>query len=199
VFTTPFRPYGVPRFPFYSPRRGRGLHKREKTRQEEGPGAASPFFSYRRVSLVLQMMMEAVPRRDPVRHWCYRWASSGGHGVPSYPGAWHGQQAPLMGAVQRLGSTVPVCPALLATCAPRHGPSWPRVASRHACSLLDIRSMVPGPCHHTRSACALVRGWIRFLGLSEAESLLGVRWDGIHTLGVGRGGAGAQACALGVR
>jgi hypothetical protein len=88
---------GAPRFPFYRPR----------------GGTASSFFSYRRVLLVLQMMMEAAQRRDPVRHWCYRRALSVGHGVPSRPGARHGQKAPLTGAVRGLGSIVSVRPALL--------------------------------------------------------------------------------------
>jgi hypothetical protein len=97
------------------------------------------------------MMTEMAPHHDLVHHWCYTRASSAGHGVPFRPGAQYGQRTPLTGNVRGLDSTVPVCPMLLVMCAPRYGLSWPRVTSRHACSLSDVRSMVPGSRRHTRS------------------------------------------------
>jgi hypothetical protein len=119
------------------------------------------------------------PRRDPVHHWCYMRASSAGHGALFCPSARHGQQAPLMGVVWGLGSTVPVHPALLATCAPRYGPLWPRVMLRRAHSLPRSRSVVLGPCCHARSgwrrrgppmgACAPVRGWIHLPRSGETD------------------------------
>jgi hypothetical protein len=69
--------------------------------------------------------------------------------IPSWRTAW--STGSRDGSRTRIRQHSAVRPVLLVTCAPRYGPSWPRVVSRRARSLLDIRSVIPGPHRHTRS------------------------------------------------
>jgi hypothetical protein len=146
-------------------------------------------------------MTGMVPRRDPVHHWRHMRASSAGRGVSFHPGRQHGQQAPLTEVVRGLGSTVLARPTLLTTWAPRYGPSWPRVTSRHAHSLPGIRSLTSDSCSYIRNGwrqCGPPWGQRSYPRLNpypqgrarrNPPRPRGVGWEGVCALGVGRDGA----------
>ena len=94
------------------------------------PGAVSSFTSLMQVPPILQLMMGTAPHHDPVCHWRHVRVSSPSRGFPFRLGKRYGEQAPLMGAIQRLGSIVHARLALLAKGAPEQGPQWSWVTSR---------------------------------------------------------------------
>jgi hypothetical protein len=128
-------PDGAPSLPFYRPREGPGVHKREKeekkkekNREEGSPRVASHFSSHRQIMPVLQTTMEARARRHPVRHWCYRQALSPNHGVPSRPGMRYGQQTPLTGVARGFKQHSASPPGAIGDV---NAQVWPVVAAGH--------------------------------------------------------------------